>query len=158
MKKFCGCLIVSLLIVAPGASAQSETPAPVPGDETLVVGTKEAVPFAIRGEDGSWSGISIDLLDLVMTELGWDYELRPESLDELLDDVSSGELDMAISAITITPEREVDHDFSHGYFSSGLGIAVSAEGGGWQGFIRRLFSAQLTGAIGLTVLFLLLVG
>ncbi len=155
-ESFC-VLLVLLLSLAAGAQENSPESRPAAG-RTLLVGTKDAVPFAIKSSDGRWSGISIDLLDEVMSDLGWRYELRDEPLEELLNDVETGELDMAISAITITPEREVEHDFSHGYYSTGLGIAVSAEGGGWRGFVRRLFSAQLLGAIGLTIFFLLLVG
>lgn len=147
---------MSLLVTPLFAQPAPEESEPV--DRTIIVGTKEAVPFAIRGERGEWRGISIELLDQVMHDLGWDYEVRSGSLERLLDDVSSGELDLAISAITITAEREVDHDFSQGYFSSGLGIAVASGGGGWKGFVRRLFSPQLTGAVGVTILFLLVVG
>lgn len=156
-SRFISTFLLLLALAAPVAGQETGTVAPA-DQRTFIVGTKEAVPFAIKGQDGLWAGISIDLLDEVMNHLGWRYELRDQSLEELLDNVESGELDFAISAITITPEREIDHDFSHAYYSTGLGIAVSNEGGGWKGFLRRLFSPQLTGAVGLTILFLLLLG
>lgn len=155
------CALIAVVAIVP-ATAQPAAAGPAiaeSGDPPkLRVGTKEAVPFAIQSGDTQWSGISIDLLRLVMDELGWEYQLEARPLEELLEGVAAGELDLAISAITITPEREIDHDFSHGYYLSGLGIAVSGEGGGWRGFLKRLFSRQLLGAIGLTVVFLLLVG
>lgn len=152
--------LVTLLLATSIAGQVTESPAPGqdPSGRTLIVGTKEAVPFAIKGPDDRWSGISVDLLDQVMNDLGWEYRLRNEPLDELLRDVETGELDLAISAITITPEREISLDFSHGYYSTGLGIAVSGEGGGWRGFMSRLLSPQFGGAIGLTIGCLLLVG
>lgn len=150
------CLLVLALAVP--VTAQELEPVAPSDQRTLIVGTKEAVPFVIKGPDGVWSGISIDLLDEVMNQLGWRYELREQSLEELLSNVESGELDMAMSAITITPDREIELDFSHAYYSTGLGIAVSSEGGGWRSFVRRLISPQLTSAVGLTILLLLVLG
>lgn len=161
MKWLSVVLTVTILIPVAMVGAQetdSSDPLLPRPERTLTVGTKQAVPFVIKGPDGRWAGISVELLEQVMRELGWRYQWREGSLEELLGGVESGELDLAIAAITITPEREVRHDFSHGYYSTGLGIAVSGQGGGWKGFLRRLFSGQLLGAVGLTIVLLLIVG
>ena len=42
-------------------SQQLTTPASAP-DRELIVATKEAPPFAMKGPDGTWQGISLDLL------------------------------------------------------------------------------------------------
>jgi polar amino acid transport system substrate-binding protein len=46
---------------------------------------------------------------------------------ELLQAVQRGDADVAIAAITMTPEREMLVDFSHPYFDSGLQIMVRAQ-------------------------------
>ena len=108
----------------------------------LRIGTKEAVPFAIRDDDGSWSGISIELWRAIANELELRYEFLELSLNEILAGVESGELDAAVAAITITHEREQRIDFSHSYFHSGLGIAVAPrQRSGWSAVVRRVFSA-----------------
>jgi ABC-type amino acid transport substrate-binding protein len=45
-------------------------------------------------------------------------------LEEMLEATASGEVDAAAAALTITTEREQMVDFSHPFFTSGLGIAV----------------------------------
>jgi len=54
---FIGFTTISLLCcVCPAVPAQTpELPA------QLVIGTKETPPFAMKGPDGKWTGISIDL-------------------------------------------------------------------------------------------------
>ena len=54
-----GAVIAILLAVSGAASAQ--TPVETLLQRELVVGTKEAAPFAMKNADGIWTGISIDL-------------------------------------------------------------------------------------------------
>ena len=47
-----------------------------PGDlagRELIVGTKEAPPFAMKAPDGTWQGISIDLWRRIADEKKWRY-------------------------------------------------------------------------------------
>ncbi len=110
-------------------------------DRVLRIGTKEAAPFAVLNDDGTWSGISIELWRGVANEIGLRYEFENLPLDEILAGVESGKLDAGVAAITMTHEREQDLDFSHSYFNSGLGIAVPLrQSTSWSAVIRRLFS------------------
>ena len=43
------------------AAAEPPAPAATSSNRELVVAIKEAPPFVIKGGDGSWQGISIDL-------------------------------------------------------------------------------------------------
>ena len=47
--------------VAQALAALARTPGPPLDARELVVGTKVAPPFAMKAEDGTWRGISIDL-------------------------------------------------------------------------------------------------
>jgi polar amino acid transport system substrate-binding protein len=49
---------------------------------------------------------------------------------ELLDAIRSGDADVAIAAIAITPQREQVVDFTHPYLNSGLRIMVHARSDG----------------------------
>jgi ABC-type amino acid transport substrate-binding protein len=92
----------------------------------LVVGTKEAPPFAIKAADGSWSGLSIELWRELAAELNYTFDLRETDLPGLVSGVAAGDLDIGVAALTITPEREAALDFTHPFHVSGLGIAVHA--------------------------------
>ncbi len=90
----------------------------------LVIGTRNVPPFAIKLADGSWDGISIELWREIAAENHWDYEFREMELPQLLEATEKGEVAAAVAAVTLTHEREKVMDFSHPFYSSGLGIAV----------------------------------
>jgi hypothetical protein len=56
-------LIVLVVLDLFAGVADSQEPAPVPTAPRprLVVGLFQSPPFCMRGEDGSWSGISVEL-------------------------------------------------------------------------------------------------
>ncbi len=89
--------------------------------------TKPIEPFVVS-KDGSFSGFSIDLWQLIAQRQGWDYEMvLVPTLADLLAGMKSGQADVAIAAVTITAEREQYIDFSHPYFRSGLAILTNNE-------------------------------
>ncbi len=110
--------------------------------QKLVVGTREAPPFAMKDGDGEWDGLSIELWRKVADELGVDFELREMgSPDSLVDAVADGSVDLSVAAVTVTAERARRVDFSQPYFSTGYGIVVSRpNGGGWWSTVSGFFS------------------
>lgn len=144
--------LVAIAALAPSLRAQT----PDPGDRQLVVGTKEAPPFAIRGSDGAWTGLSIELWRRVASDLGYTFELREAELPELLAAVAAGKLDAVVAAVTVTPDREEVMDFTHPFHVSGLGMAVRTEPrGSWLAIARQFLSlAFLRIVLGLSLLLL----
>lgn len=144
--------LACLLLLALAATAQEP-------ERTLVVGTKEAPPFAMRRADGTWTGIAIQLWKRVAADLGLKHEWRALPLQGLLSGVADGSLDAAVGALSVTAEREERMDFSHPFHTSGLGIAVSTRPEGWfTQFLGNLFSAQFLKILGLLLLLLLATG
>ena len=91
--------------------------------ESLNIAVKTAPPFAYTNAEGEWEGLSIDLLNRLSEEVGFKYTLFPQpSLERMF--IVTGEefVDMSIAAISLTPEREMEVDFSHPYFSTTMGI------------------------------------
>ncbi|MDX1631440.1 MAG: transporter substrate-binding domain-containing protein [Thermoanaerobaculia bacterium] len=140
-------LVLLLSILAPSAiSAQEAAVSGEPPAEPaapLILATKEAPPFAMKTEDGRWTGITVDLVRLLADDLGRPLEIRETALAGLLRGVEEGRFDLAAAALTITAERERRVDFSHSYFSSGLGIATVRKPQGWLAVARGFFSLQL---------------
>ena len=146
---------VSQPVAAQTPSQETELPEELI-TRTLVVGTKQAPPFAIRAEDGTWTGLSIDLWRAVADDLGLTYELEERELEGLLEGLGDGSLDAAVAALTLTADREGSFDFSHPFYSSGLGIAVAPQAGlDVRGLLRQFFSPALLKAVGALVLVLL---
>ncbi|WP_306908683.1 transporter substrate-binding domain-containing protein [Rhizobium mesoamericanum] len=126
----------------------------------LVIGTKEAPPFAMKDADGNWSGISIDLWREVAQRLGLKYRLGEEpNVQKLIEATSRGDYDVSVAAITITAERERIVDFSQPFYDTGLGIAVSVNSVSvWREIIRTMISAGFLQAAGALIGISLLVG
>lgn len=125
------------------ALAADPAPAPVAGvpGKKLVVATKPVPPFVIKQTDGSWTGVSIELWERIAEELGLEYELREDTLQGMLDGVAAGTYDAAVAAITVTSDREAVFDFTHSFYSTGLGIAVVPQHrAGWLGVAERFLS------------------
>ena len=124
----------------------------------LVVGTKETPPFAIKDDQGNWSGISIELWRKIADTLKLRYRfVDVVSVSSLLENLESGDFDIAVAAITITPARQQQVDFSTPYFHTGTGVAVQANLiTSWGPVIRSVasfsFLQAVTALLGLAVL------
>src|SRR5262245_13452376 len=89
----------------PAVGASSETGANAFPARELVVGTKEAPPFAMKDPQGKWTGISIDLWQQMAEKLGIRFRFVGEpSVQSLIDATARGTYDVSIAAITITPD------------------------------------------------------
>lgn len=108
-------LLLSLSVVA-----QATSVAEVKKNGVLVLGTDPTfAPFEFRGADGQFQGFDIDIARAVAKDLGVKLEVRPVGFGALMpQSVTSGRVDMALSAITITAERAKIVSFSAPYYRS----------------------------------------
>lgn len=108
-----------------GVAAADPVPPPEPR-RALVVGVKPSSPFAVQDKDGTWSGPAIELLRMVATDLGVQISLQSfEFVPALIDAVHSGQVDLGVGALTITPERAQKVDFTRPFHETGLAIAAA---------------------------------
>lgn len=113
-----------LLLLACAAQAQ---PAPT---KALRVGVYQVAPYGGRRDDGVFVGASVDLWRRVAEHLNWPYELIAVSqMSELLSGLESGTYDVAIGAITITPERLARVEFSYPSHRSGVAAVFAKRSG-----------------------------
>ena len=152
-------LATSLFLCAIRALAQTSSPPP-PGvtfARVLVIGTKDAPPFAMKDDRGEWTGLSIELWKYIAEQLHIRYRFKEATLQGLIDETAAGKLDAAISAITVTAKREEVVDFTQPYYATGLGIAVAKHSiFDWWRLLRSLISpgfwVALLGLLGITVM------
>ena len=124
----------------------------------LVVATKEAPPFSMKSDDGNWSGISIALWRAIAGELDLKYRFVETDLQGILDGLKEGRYDAAVAALTVTQERENIFDFTHPFYTTGLGIAVKQAQDSWTGVVKRFFSIAFLKVIFLLTVTLLIFG
>ena len=150
-----------LLVVAGPCQAQTQDAnSAMSSQSELVIGTKEAPPFAMKAADGNWQGISIDLWRRVADKLHLRYRFAEEgNVQALIDGVVVGKFDVAVAAITVTAERARILDFTQPFYATGLGIAVPIGGeSSWQPIIRTVTSFGFAQAIIALVGLALIVG
>jgi ABC-type amino acid transport substrate-binding protein len=141
---------VGVTLVLAGPSRTQPVAAPVaPASRELVVGTKEAPPFAMKAADGSWQGISIDLWRRIADQMHLRYRLVEEpTVQALLDATAAKRTDVAVAAVTVTAARERVVDFTHSFYDTGLGIAVPMTGAAsWVPVVRTMTSFGFVQAV-----------
>jgi len=149
------CFSLLIIVISTDVGGQQSSSALQP----LIVGTKESPPFSMKTADGQWFGLSIDLWRQIAAELNLQFEFRELALNQLLEGVTDGSLDAAVAALTITPEREKKFDFTHAFYTTGLGIAVAGKAPNpWLIVARRFISVVFLKVAATLTLVLLGVG
>ena len=94
----------------------------------LVVGTAaDYPPFEYYNENFDLAGLDIAIIQEIGRRLGLDVELRDMAFDGLGNALQVSQIDMAISAITVTKERSQFVDFSNVYYVSSDAVLANAE-------------------------------
>src|SRR5699024_1978726 len=73
---------------------------------------------------GEIVGIDIEIVDAIAEEMGFEVEYKNIGWDPLFPAVNNGEVDFAVSSITITEEREKEFDFTDPYYIANQLILV----------------------------------
>ena len=110
----------------PAAPASVPAPADVPQlqDGKLHVGMEMAfAPMEFKDELNKPGGAGVELAQALGKALGVEVELVDMEFDALIAAVKSGQVDVVISAMTITPERSAQIDFVP-YLEMGSGVLV----------------------------------
>ncbi|MDG2422726.1 MAG: transporter substrate-binding domain-containing protein [Phycisphaerales bacterium] len=118
--------LLAVLLFFPLVSEGYEPASQSSDKKILRVGVAEEPPFTILN-NGEWSGISVELWEMVAKSLGWKWQYESYSLSELLAKVEAREVDVAVGDITRTSAREETMDFSASYLDTGLSIVTKKE-------------------------------
>jgi polar amino acid transport system substrate-binding protein len=95
------------------------------GQPTLRVGVKYAPPFVLESERSGWTGLGVELWEAVAACMGAKQRyIEYPTVDELLDAVARGEVDVAVSALSLSSQRERRVDFTHAFHVGSLGVLV----------------------------------
>ena len=118
-------VILSLLMVLTVTMAGCR-----PKDKTLVVGTSaDYEPFEYIDAEGNYTGFDIELMEEIGARMGVEIEWQDIAFDGLIGSLQSDKIDAIIAAMSATPERDEQVDFTDPYFIGADAIIV-AEGSG----------------------------
>lgn len=107
------------------------------------------VPWEFQDADGQTVGFEVDLAREVGKRLGMDVTFVNIPFTGLFAAVQSGQIDAAVSSITITKKRLENVSFAQPYYDSDQSLAVKADSGitGLKGMSGKIAAAD-TGSTG----------
>jgi polar amino acid transport system substrate-binding protein len=139
----CVMVILSMLLTACSSAAPSTSSSdPFPNirriqtAKVLKVGTGAGYyPFEMVDKQGNTVGFDMDIAQAMAKALGVELKVVDfKDFDAILPALGSGQIDMIIAGMTITPERALTVNFSKPYFASGQSILVNNK---WQGKVAK---------------------
>ena len=86
-------------------------------------------PFTSPNAAGKWVGWEVDFLDAVCKQAALDCVITPTAWDGIIPALTSGQIDVIMSSMSITAERAKTIDFSDHYYNTPAMI-VAAKGSG----------------------------
>ena len=121
------------------------------------VGLYKSPPFVMTAEDGALTGMAVDLWERLAEALELETEyVFYDSLKDLTDAAAGGDIDVAVTNLTITKERAERVNFTQPWFDAGLRIMVAdQQGSGIGALVRGLSSAGHLRVYGWMLLFVL---
>lgn len=122
MRAAAAALLISAL--AAGAAQAQDTLAKVRQTGTLVIGNVGAYPPFEYVENGNLVGFDIDLGNEIARRLGVKAQWEKFDFNGLIPALQSKRVDVLVTAMTKTPEREQRMRFSTSYYDSGIAAAV----------------------------------
>lgn len=128
-KNIFALLTLTVLVGLCAMASSRAQQAPPPTQPGLRVGVYVSPPFVMK-QDGRYTGMAIELWEKIAAELGlrFSYEQVP-TLRQLVDATASGNLDVAVTNLSITESRADRIDFTHPWYDAGLRIMVNKDQG-----------------------------
>lgn len=116
------CAVIVVGAVAPTMAAEGVLSRIVESGE-LRVGTSGAQPpFTVKSKDGSLIGYEVDVAKLLANAMNVELKLVEMPFNELLAALDAGKVDVVMSGMTMTPERNLKAAFVGPYIVSGKSI------------------------------------
>lgn len=116
MKRFAALLMGLVLMASLTVQASAK--------DLVVAHDTNFMPFEFKGPDGKFTGFDIELWEALAQKVGVAYTFQPMDFNGIIPGLQTGNVDVGIAGMTITPERAKVVLFSDGYYTSGLKILV----------------------------------
>ena len=122
------CLFAAIALAVSGCGGSTQQAAKDSKSEAKVlkVGTEPTfAPFEFQKKDSKeFDGFDMGLIRAVGKKMGMKVEIQNMGFDALIPALKSGNIDVAIAGMSITPDRKKAVDMSDPYYTSGLTVVV----------------------------------
>lgn len=130
MKRSFVSLCITLMLILCFAAVASAGPT-IDGilkKKVLVVGTSATYPpLSYKTKNGTVLGLDIDLAQAMASAMGVKLKVEVIPFDELIPALEKGKIDMILSCMTITPDRNLRIAYVGPYFLSGQAILTTKD-------------------------------
>lgn len=110
----------------------------------LIMSTNAAFPpYEMTTDDGGFEGIDVEVAQAIAEKLGLELEVADMAFNAALTAVQTGQSDIAMAGITVTPDRQETMDFSESY-ATGVQVVIVREDSDIQS-IEDLANAEMIG-------------
>lgn len=124
MKAILMVLVISMVSIAVALSGCTEEKKTT----KIIIGTDATFPpFEYTDENSNIIGFDIDMSKAILTNLGYEVEIKDMGFDQLIGAVQTGIIDVIAAAMTITNERSQQISFSIPYYSSDQSVLVRSD-------------------------------
>jgi polar amino acid transport system substrate-binding protein len=121
-----GCQSPSSGSRAPAEAADARLTRILSSGELRVAVAPDRPPLILKDRKGATVGFDIDIVQALANAMGLELKLVETPFADLLSSVQSGRADLAISGITMTPERNASVAFAGPYFVSGMSVLAKS--------------------------------
>ncbi|WP_299738253.1 transporter substrate-binding domain-containing protein [Rossellomorea sp. y25] len=124
-------LIVSTTLAACGAGEENAGTASGESKKLIMGTSADYKPFEYvdTANSDEFIGYDIDLAQMLADELGYEIEIKDMEFSGLISALKTGQVDFVLSAMTPTPERQKNVDFSDVYYTAKDMIISTKESG-----------------------------
>lgn len=142
-------LIIAALLCLTGCAADNDTWPQIEASGVLRAGVDPTFPPFATADGADAQGLDIDLARALADELGLEAQFTYFGYDGLYDALTTGQVDVLVSALVVAPERTQDVAFTTAYFDAGQVLVVPAgsAAGGMADLDGRTLAVEL-GALG----------
>ena len=121
--------IVMCMMMLVGGVALAEGAKPLEGQKLSIALSPNFMYFETvsETEECGYEGLDIDIIKEFSNMLGFEFEIIPMSFSSLVGSLQSGSVDMVISGMAYTAERDQVVDFSNVYCTTSVGCVTKVD-------------------------------
>ena len=122
------CITLMLILCFTAVASAGPTIDGILKKKVLVIGTSASYPpLSYKTKNGTVLGLDIDLAKLMATSMGVKLKIEVIPFDELIPALEKGKIDMILSCMTITPDRNLRIAYVGPYFLSGQSLLTTKD-------------------------------
>ena len=121
-------VIMMVLIIAMVSTSVALSGCTEEKKNKIIVGTEALFPpFEYVDENGTITGFDIEMVTAILTDLGYEVEIKDMGFGQLIGAVKSGIIDVIAAGMTIDEERLEQISFSIPYYTSDQSVLVRSD-------------------------------